>query len=283
MRWRRIGEDVKRTIPNPVIAVVAEVLGEHYYSHSKLNTLFMEAGAPGDKPQGNCVQKCLSWLKRTNEDPAADPIKVLGSVLFQLMETGENSAFDEEDPIRKRKNRIRNILARSGLAYHEGGIVLAGGQAPPVADLNDALRCRDLSVLDLEFKRALAFLENDPPAAVTAACSLLESLFKVILDQRDVPLPTKKTIKPLWSSVQEKLGLNPASVADDDIRRILSGLMSLVDGIGALRTHAGSAHGHGNRIYKLGPRHARLTVHAAHTLCLFVIETWEARKGEKGR
>jgi hypothetical protein len=40
-------ESVRQTIPNPVIAVVAEVLGEHYYSHSKLNTLFMEAGAPG--------------------------------------------------------------------------------------------------------------------------------------------------------------------------------------------------------------------------------------------
>ena len=74
------------------------------------------------------------------------------------------------------------------------------------------------------------------------------------------------------------LGLNPALVPDDDIRRILSGLASVVDGIGALRTHASSAHGHGSQGYELGPRQARLAVHAAHTLCLFVIETWEVRK-----
>ena len=207
-----------------MIAVVAEVLGQHYYSHGKLNTLFMEAGAPGDAPEGNCVQKCLSWLKRTNADPASDPLKVLGGVLLQLMETGGGSAIYHEGKVNERQDRIRHVLARSGLAYHDGGIVLAGGQAPPVADLNDALRRRDLPTLDLEFKRALASLESDPPAAVTAACSLLESLFKVILHDEGVPLPAKETIKPLWSAVQETLGLNPASIADDDIRRILSGL-----------------------------------------------------------
>jgi len=268
-------------IPNPVIAVVAEVIGQHYYSHSKLNTLFMEAGAPGDAPEGNCVQKCLSWLKRTNADPTAEPFKVLGGVLLQFMETGGGSATFDEGQTKERQDKVRQVLARCGLAYHEGGIVLAGGKAPPVADLNDTLRRRDLPALDLEFKRALASLESDPPAAVTAACSLLESLFKMILDEEGVQLPAKQTIKPLWSAVQDKLGLNPASINDNDIRRILSGLTSVVDGIGALRTHAGSAHGHGTQRYKLVTRHARLAVHAAHTLCLFVIETWEARKNQK--
>lgn len=269
---------MRTTIPNPVIAVVAEVLGEHYYSHSKLNTLFMEAGAAGDAPDGNCAQKCMSWLKRTNADSAADPLGVLGGIIMQLMETGGGSALSGAAQIRERRRRINAVLARTGLAYHARGVVLAGGQAPPVADLNEALRRRDIPALDVEFKRALASLESDPPAAVTAACSLLESLFKVILQEEGVPLPTKETIKPLWAAVQERLGLNPASVADDDIRRVLSGLTSVVDGIGALRTHAGSAHGHGSQGYKLVPRHARLTVHAAHTLCLFVIETWDARK-----
>lgn len=272
---------MRRTIPNPVIAVVAEVLGQHYYSHSKLDTLFMEAGAPGDAPEGNCVQKCMSWLKRTNADPAADPLKVLGSVLLQIMETGGGSAIDDGCQTKERQDRIRQVLARSSLAYLDGGIVLAGGQAIPVAELNDALRRRDLPALDLEFKRALASLESDPPAAVTAACSLLESLFKVILDEEGVPQPAKETIKPLWSAVQDKLGLNRGSVADDDIRRMLSGLTSVVDGIGALRTHAGSAHGHGTLGYKVVPRQARLAVHAANTLCLFVIETWGARKSKE--
>ena len=265
---------VRRTIPNPVIAAVADVLAEHFYSHSKLNTLFMEAGAPGDAPAGNLVQKCLSWLRRTNDDPAVDPLKVLGAVLSKFMEAPSHAG----NPIKLGQERIAEALARSALAYHDGGIILAGGQAPSVADLNDVLRRRDLPALDLEFKRALSSLESDPPAAVTAACSLLESLFKVVLDEEKIALPTKETIKPLWAAVQGVLGLNPASVEDDDIRRILSGLTSVVDGIGSLRTHAGSAHGHGAQTYRLVPRHARLSVYAAHTLSLFVIETWDTRK-----
>ncbi len=238
----------------------------------------MEAGAPGTPPEGNCVQKCLSWLNRVNDDPDVDPFEVLGGVLLQLMETGRGGSYYGEGQPAKRQERVRQVLARCGLAYHNGGIILSGGDAPPVADLNEKLRRGDLPALDIEFKRALTSLETDPPAAVTAACSLLESLFKVVLEEEGVPMPTKQTIKPLWSAVQNTLSLSPSTIADDDIRRILSGLTSIVDGIGALRTHAGSAHGHGSQTGKLEPRQARLTVHAAHTLCLFVIETWEAHK-----
>lgn len=271
---------MRQLIPNPVIAVVAEVIGQHYYNHSKLNTLFMVAGAPGDPPEGNCVNKCLLWLKRSNEDPSVDPLKVLGGVLLQFMETGGGASIYYGDQIKEGQDKIRQTLGRYGLAYYEGGIVLTAGQAPPVANLNDALRHRDLPALDVEFKRVLESIESDPPAAVTAACSLLESLFKVILDEGNISLPSKETVKPLWSAVQNTLGFNPTSVADDDIRRILSGLTSIVDGIGALRTHAGSAHGHGHKGQLLNSRHARLTVHAAYTLCLFVIETWESRRGK---
>ncbi|WP_219582636.1 hypothetical protein [Vibrio parahaemolyticus] len=44
-------------IPNSVIGAVASVIADHYYSHSKLETLFMESGAPGDVPEGNCEKK----------------------------------------------------------------------------------------------------------------------------------------------------------------------------------------------------------------------------------
>lgn len=241
----------------------------------------MEAGAPGEPPLGNCVDKCVFWLKRVNEDGAVDPLKVLGGVLFQFMEASSDRF--NQGQIGAGQERIRSALGRCGLAYHESGVVLAGGAALPVASLNGALRQRDLPALELEFKRALDTLEKDPPAAVTAACSILESLFKLILEDEGKPLPQKETVKPLWAAVQDHLGLNPAKVSDDDIRRILSGLTSVVDGIGALRTHAGSAHGHGKHGYPLQPRHARLVVHAAHTMCLFVLETWDSRKEDATR
>ena len=64
----------QRQVPNPVIMVVGAVLGEDYYSHTKLDTLFAENGAPGDPPPGNCVRKCQAWLKRCNVDPLIDTL-----------------------------------------------------------------------------------------------------------------------------------------------------------------------------------------------------------------
>lgn len=58
-----------RLIPNPVIGTVADVIAAHYYSHSKIDALFMRSGAPGDKPLGNLETKCMEWLKRTNNEP----------------------------------------------------------------------------------------------------------------------------------------------------------------------------------------------------------------------
>lgn len=63
-------------------------------------------------------------------------------------------------------------------------------------------------------------------------------------------LPAKKDIDGLIRAVQEPLGLSPGQVGlpidiENDIRQILSGLTSVAKGkgIGALRTHAGDAHG----------------------------------------
>lgn len=54
-------------------------------------------------------------------------------------------------------------------------------------------------------------------------------------------------------------------------------MFSIVTGIGSFRTHASSAHGAGRKIYRLKPRHARVAVNSAHSLALFVIETWDEK------
>jgi hypothetical protein len=82
----------------------------------------------------------------------------------------------------------------------------------------------------------------------------------------------------LWKVVREDLGFDPSQLEDNDLKKILSGIFSVVDGIGAFRTHASSAHGQGRKIYKLKPRHARLAIHSAHTLALFVLETWDEKQ-----
>ena len=266
----------KPVIPEAVITVVADILSSHY-SHDKLNTIFMEYGASGEIPGGNKVYKCSQWLKRANWDETVDAFAVLGGVLKEYMDV-ETKYDPNQSRWLEERERIRRILGKHGLSYHGGGQILGAVTGAPSRSLESIIRERDLGALDIEFQRALASVNLDPPAAVTAACNIIESLCKTYIRDEQLEMPTTQTVTSLWKVVQKHLGLDPATIEDHDVIRIFGGLASAIDGIGALRTHAGSAHGRGPEAYQLDSRHARLAIHAAHTLAIFIIESWDARK-----
>jgi hypothetical protein len=268
-------------IPKSVIDVVSETLGWHY-THRGLDLLFSECGAPGEAPVGkNKVDKCSVWLKLTNTEASIDPLQVLGKLLeyymdYEIPKSNFNIMQWEDN-----RERIHRALARHGLVYEFGGMVRATHGSNPQRALDQILRTRDLPGVEEEFRRLEDALDPDPRGALTAACALLEALFKIYIEDEALEMPRDQTIKPLWSVVSKELGLDPASLPDDDLKRILSGLTSVVDGLGALRTHAGSAHGRGRVKYRPEPRHARVVANSACTLATFVLETWEKRKRQQ--
>ena len=140
----------------------------------------------------------------------------------------------------------------------------------------------DFDTVARDIQRALASVEQDPEDAVTAGCSIIESVCRTILSDLELPLPPKKDVDGLMRAVQEPLGLKPsrsdlpAEIAND-IRQILGGLTSTVLGIGALRTHGGDAHGRERGAVRIDARIARLALHSASTAALFLIETWERK------
>src|SRR5690606_11392519 len=197
------------------------------------------------------------WLKRCNEDPSVDAFEVLGGVIEDFMEF-EISEYDKEWA--ERRKRVQRVLAKNSLSYLPGGIVVFAGTTPSARSLQEILSARDFAAIDKEFQRALDSVEADPPAGITAACALAEALCKVYIEDEGLAMPSKETRKPLWGAVSHHIGFNPAEVADDDLKRILSGLTSIVDGLASLRTHVGSAHGRGRKMYRVDPRHARLAI-----------------------
>ncbi|HET6284265.1 MAG TPA: abortive infection family protein [Polyangia bacterium] len=62
-----------------------------------------------------------------------------------------------------------------------------------------------------------------------------------------------------------------------DRKQVVSSLVGAANGIGALRPHASSAHGHGRVPYKVESRHKRLAIHAVHTVVAFVLGPWKKR------
>lgn len=148
--------------------------------------------------------------------------------------------------------------------------------------LTSKLGVLNFDTVQREISRALESVEKDPEDAVTAACSLVESVCRSILIELKIPLPPKKDIEGVLRAVQEPLGLSPArsdfapEVAGD-IRQILGGLTSVAKGIGSLRSHAGDAHGRERGSIRIDARVARLAIHSASTVALFLIETWEKK------
>jgi len=130
----------------------------------------------------------------------------------------------------------------------------------------DLIHAHDYAQIRNEFSRAEQNCTYDPPPAIAAASSMVEAAYKLFIADHVLELPPSQTVKPLWSAVAKRLLVDPSTVADNDIRKIISGLASVVDGLGSLRTHASSAHGRGRSDPEVGPAEALLAIHGVHHL-----------------
>jgi Abortive infection C-terminus len=265
---------MSQKIPIAVVAVASDALANRY-THAAIDQMMEAAGLEmNPSPGGNKQVKTRAWLNHANKT-VADPLTTLGAVVAEFMEKDDDqwdkALFPDQE-------RVSKALAKYGLSYATGGYIHSLGATAVSKTLQDIIRARDLSGLQTEFNRIYENLEADPPAAVTASCALLESLFKTYIEDNKLGMPADESIKPLWKIVKKDLKLDPAIVGDDDLKTILSGLAAIVEGTGSLRTHKGSAHGRGNATtYKVKPRHARLAAHAAFTLASYVLEAWSER------
>lgn len=274
---------MKTQIPAPIIALVAKHMSQ-VKTHADLDSMFMYADAPGDPPEGSKPVKCQDWLRRTNVE-SSTPLAVLGKLIEEEIETPDDhhsQLFGSPPGSLSRETfqrKTKEVLERYDLVYRIGGKVQSAvGMKGATKSLSDLIKGRELISIDMEFERATDNTNTEPREACSAACNILESLFKIMIDEEKLEKPAKQDLKNLWKPVAEYLNFNPKRIEDNDLRKILSGMHSIVDGVGALRTHASSAHGAGKQIYKLEPRHARLAIHSAHTLAMFVLESWDKRK-----
>lgn len=271
---------MRRPIPSAVIAVVAEHVAAKE-THATLDSLFMYAGCPGEPPEGSKHAKALAWLRATNSDESVHaPLTVLGKLIEGYMDEVVTETDFHYDFVTAFRTKVTAALSVAGLRYLSGGIV-TGGLAAPTQTLAGFIKERNERGISAEFERAAQKAESEPREAVSAAANILESLCKHYIEAEGLPMPTKQVLTDLWSVVRKDLGFDPSQVADDDLKTVLVGLIQIVQGLGAFRTHASSAHGQGPKSYRLQARHSRLAVHAAHTAALFILESWENKKKSK--
>ena len=226
---------------------------------------FPLASYPAERRQKvrEVIEDAWRWLER---EGAIEPNRHGGSP-SRLSSLGRKLALDANAATLAIKNGKIQVLAKPGVG---------------VAVLAEKLENLNFDTVQRELNRALISVKDDPEDAVTAACSLLESVCRSLLSELSLSLPVKKDIDGLIRAVQEPLGLSPGktdlpSDIEADVRQILSGVTSVAKGIGALRTHGGDAHGREKGYRRIDARIARLSINAAGCLAMFLIETWEQK------
>lgn len=272
---------MNKKIPNSVIGTVSSVLAEHYYSHTMINTIFMESGAPGDIPCGvNCETKCRIWLEACNDDPDIDPFMVLGRVMQKYMDSPPNtySKVAGEHTVKIGQKRINDMLSRNQLEYRINGIITNSGSTTISKTLVDYIKSGDYSSIDNEFLRAVVNIQTDPHASLTAACSIIESTLKYYIEKNNLPMPRNLTVAPLWATVMPDLNLNADQTLAQDQQQVFKGLSSIISGIAAFRSHIGSAHGRGSNPPMIVVAEARLMVNVSHTLVIFIMDNLHVKK-----
>lgn len=271
-------------IPSPVIGVLGEIFSD-YYTHAEINRVFTYADAPGDAPDGNKVQKTVDWLRRTNKE-AKHPQEVLGQLLEEILEKepwnpdGSGLFGTPNEPewsltLRDQQSRINVALAKVGLSYSIGGHI-GSSSATPTATLREIIERGGLSAVEIEMNRALKQVDSDPNAAAHYAGNILEAALKAYLGTKQIPFNDQTdTLNRLWELTRDDLGINPKNLESKDLKKIASGLNSIVDGAMYLRNKKSGAHGRTEEQLQAGllrPRHARLVIHSAHTLAAYVLE-----------
>jgi len=129
----------------------------------------------------------------------------------------------------------------------------------------------------IDWKKAQDVTGIDPADATTRANQMLETLFKHILMDFGETFPRDQSIRPLYKAVMRVLKMDKKPLSSD-VMKMLSGLTTIVQSIGDLRTHTGTAHGRSPEETPIDSQQARLAVNAAGITALFLLEKVKVQK-----
>ena len=186
------------------------------------------------------------------------------------------------DATRKEYVTLIDRMERDGYSYVDKQFVpVASSRLPNMSVLLNHAESLNLKGVYKHVERINNGVANDPQLAIGESKDLIETICKYILGQRRVPIPNGE-LQKLVRSTLSGLALLPDDITEnargqETIRRVLSSLTQIVQGLAELRNLYGTGHGPGPNVPGVQQRHALLCVGAATTLAVFLLETHMAR------
>jgi hypothetical protein len=225
------------------------------------------------------VEQYFHRLNLTDPGDVKKLLRVFEQVLHDLVEKSESSVQGEA-PMAEHARLLR-WLKRDGYTLEDERIVVIG-RSRMLEELGRVSEPFDAPHLRQQIRRMQDSVDSDPWLAIGTAKELVETTCKTILEARG------RTTEPGWElgrllkETRNELKLAPDDIpetakAADTIKRMLSNLATIAQGLAELRNPYGTGHGPAGAAKGLQPRHARLATGAAAVLATFLFETHEAR------
>lgn len=168
----------------------------------------------------------------------------------------------------------------SGYPTYKVAEITATGAQPADELISQVLSSFDENGVHRGWQKALERRVSDPEGAITAAKTLLETVCKHIIDEAGGSYSENDALPKLYAAAASTLRLAPNQHTETIFKSILGNCQAVVGYLAALRNRLGDAHGQGKQHVRPAARHAELAVNLAGSVAMFLIATWEARKGE---
>lgn len=206
-------------------------------------------------------------------------IKGVLEVFENVLHQAEAAAARDFSPA-TRKDEVKKLihfLGKDGFQWIDGRIV-AADTFPFLHDIKETAAVFNAKHMADQIRRMESAVESDPSLAIGTAKELIETCCKTILAERGRPVAATPDMPALTKETLRELKLVPGGIPDaargsDVIKRLLSNLGTISNGLAELRGLYGTGHGKHGKAAGLTPRHAKLAVGAAVTLAAFLFET----------
>ena len=206
----------------------------------------------------NFLCETIHPIVRSKEDDVATLLKIYNKYLatdgWEIVETSRISG--------------KAVFgARRGLLGHAASVEAAKEMAVRL----------NAEYLAQQITRMESAIDNDPELAIGTAKEFIETISKLILEERNVPYGKNADLPGLVKLTVKRLKVVPDSVqnqrnAEDIIKRLLNNLASMGRSLAELRNLHGTGHGKNATYQGLQEHHGRLAVRVAMAIGVFLFE-----------
>lgn len=257
-----------------------------YRSGPKLVDFFNDFGRndvyrPGFPSRKDYTRECIRSFNGKNTIK-----KIIESSVNPLdyeVEPWETEPNSSKLSLEKTVSYLNKFLTSDGyiLKLEEGKITYRVFQLDGRIIATEQLTTLSHEFVNEQVRKANEKLANsDYDGAITNARSLIEAIQEEIIRKSGAEVPKcDGDLMKLYKATKQTLNFDSSQKdLSDTLKQILTGLNSLVIGVGGLSNKMADRH---SRSYKPARHHAKLAVNAAFTFCEFLLDSYEYQQKQK--